>query len=329
MKKIGMILLINLCLLTLNSNNINKSNVLEFANWEDLLNTIDDVLEYALKPAINEEERNLFSKYPDFKDYLIQANISIPIKDNMIPQGITIYNNLYLITAYDSLGNVNSVCYVVTKYGKLLKTIDLKTKAHVGSIVYDEFNKLIWLPDINGSLNAYKVDDFLLNDEVSPIYVFDDIGEDLFNYLNNKENDIAYLDVNNNNLYIGSFSINKEGLVKEYKINDNNLEYISKFKVPEKVQSIAFINDDKINYMLLGRSYGRNNDSYLEIYKKEDNKIIKVKTLTLPPMLEQISIDDNKLYAIFESNAVKYQESKSKVKDICIFDLNKILEQLL
>ena len=247
----------------------------------------------------------------------------------MIPQGITIYNNLYLITAYDSLGNVNSVCYVVTKYGKLLKTIDLKTKAHVGSIVYDEFNKLIWLPDINGSLNAYKVDDFLLNDEVSPIYVFNDIGEDLFNYLNNKENDIAYLDVNNNNLYVGSFSINKEGLVKEYKINDNNLEYISKFKVPEKVQSIAFINDDKINYMLLSRSYGRNNDSYLEIYKKEDNKIIKVKTLTLPPMLEQISIDDNKLYAIFESNAVKYQESKSKVKDICIFDLNKILEQLL
>ena len=326
MKKIAFILLINLFLLTIISRDMNKNNVDYFSNWKYLLNTIDEVLEYTKKDSLNEEEKNLFSKYPDFKKYLIRANIPIPIKDNMIPQGITVYKNLLLITAYDSLVEKVSVCYVLTKYGKLVKTIDLKTKAHVGSIVYDNLNKLIWLPDINGSLKAYRIDDFLLNDKILPIYTFEEVGNNLPNYVNKEENEIAFLDVNDNNIYLGSFNLNSKGLVKQYQFSNNNLIHDNNFSIPSKVQSISIVKKDNINYMLLSRSYGRNNDSYLEIYTMNNNKNIKIKTLVMPPMLEQITIDNDKLYAIFESNALKYIESKYTVKDICVFDLNKILE---
>ena len=89
--------------------NDNSDKILEF------LKIIDDVLEYSKKNRINEQELSLFSNYADLKKYLVKANIDIPIYDSMIPQGITIYQNLYLITAYDSLNTLNSVCYVVSK----------------------------------------------------------------------------------------------------------------------------------------------------------------------------------------------------------------------
>ena len=297
----------------------------------DFLKTVDDVFEYSLKNSINEEEKALFNKYPDFKNNIFKANIEIPIIENMTPQGITVIDNYYLITAYDNTNKNTSVCYVLTKYGKFVTMIDLQNKSHGGSIAYDALHNLIWIPDNNGILNVYDVKSFM-NNETTPLYQYSNLSDNLLNYQNNKENEIAYLTIDDEYLYLGSFSLTSNGLVKKYSFNiiDGEITFtlVQEFSVPSKTQGIAFIKKDDEKYMLLSRSYGRNNPSLLEIYqydKENDNYNKYLKSLVLPPMLEQISIANNKLLAIFESNALKYSECKDKINDIIVFDLNKIL----
>lgn len=203
--------------------------------------------------------------------------------------------------------------------------------SHVGSISYDKINNLIWIPDTNGVLRAYNVNNFLNDDYVIPLYTFNNVSDGLINYQNKKENEIAFLTIYDNYIYLGSFGYNTKGLVKKYYINNTKkikLELVNEFKIPSKVQGLTLFEKDNDLYMLLSRSYGRNRDSYIEVYKYSDdvkdyNKSIK--TITLPPMIEQITLENNKLYAIFESNALKYIECENKIDDIIIFDINKIL----
>ena len=304
----------------------NNSNQLK-----DFLKTIDDVLEYSLKNNINEEVKNLFDKYPDFKNILLKANIRVPIIENMIPQGIEVVDNYYLITAYDCTNKNNSICYILTKYGKLVTIIDLKNKSHVGSIEYDALNNLIFIPDLDGILNVYDKKLFM-NNKVTPLYQYSNLSENLINYQNKKENEIAYLTINEGYLYLGSFSLTSNGLVKKYSFNIDEEEItfalVQEFSVPSKTQGIAFTKKENEKYMILSRSYGRNNHSLLEIYqydKETDNYNKHLKSLVLPPMLEQISIVNDELLAIFESNALKYTQCVDKINDIIVFDLNKIL----
>ncbi|WP_129408175.1 hypothetical protein [Marinitoga lauensis] len=93
--------------------------------------------------------------------------------------------------------------------------------------------------------------------------------------------------------------------------------------IPDIVQDIEFLNDGRI---VLSRSYGRRNNSSLQIYSSILNKpghaIIQISGKTIPlwfldkkniekeiiilPMSEGITQKDNSLYILFESAATKY-----------------------
>lgn len=280
----------------------------------------------------------LASKYPDLLDSIIKSNINLPNLDNMIPQGITIMDKYFLITAYDKTGESNSKCYVLSLKGKLVNTVELDTNSHVGAIAYDSINNLIWIPENNGLLNAYDSKQFLKENKVTFKYQFDDVGDRLKNYENKLKNLIAYLCIKDNKIYIGSFDDTDKGLVKEYEIIKNKnkeieLTFVSEFKVPSKVQGIDFYTYNEETYLLLSCSYGRFNPSYIYIYKYDETKtdyatsITNKITLKLPPMLEQIIIKEDKLYTLFESYAKEYDNCIEKIGSICIFDLNKIIEK--
>ena len=279
------------------------------------------------KELINSKVQALFYLYPDFAYLLKEANLKIPIYENMIPQGITFINNHFLITAYDSQNKVNSQVYLVNKDGDVINTVTLNTKSHVGSIFYDKINQLIWLPGLN-NLEAYNPEDFFTKTTAVPKYIYNNVNNDLLDYQNKNLNTISYLTIYHNDLYVGSFGYLEKGLVKKYHITKNgnylSLVYNAEFSVPSKVQSLAFYEKDNQTYLFLTRSYGRNNPSYLEIYHFTNQLQEKIISYKLPSMLEQITLENNNIYAIFESNASKYIESKAKIEDICIFDLTKI-----
>ncbi len=304
-----------------------------FKIWSGIEKTDEETREKLSKDVIT-----LLDKYPDMATTIHKSNIKIPELEHMIPQGLTLTKEHIIITAYDKKGETNSKCFVLTKTGKLVNIVTLDNSSHVGAIAYDKENALFWIPENDGRLNAYNVDEFYTKQEVIPKYSFDYVGDKLKNYENKLKNLIAYLTIKDNKLYLGSFDDKEKGLVKVYEIikddlGEITLNHLKEFKVPPQVQGIEFYESKEETYMLLSCSYGRFNPSYLHIYKYEEeiqdygNSLIQRVTLKLPPMLEQTTKTQNHLYALFESKAKEYDNCLEKIGYICVFDLDKIFSR--
>lgn len=280
---------------------------------------------------INENIYALLEKYPVLKNFLIEANIKIPLMNKFIPQGITLMQNYFLITGYYESDNYSKV-YVLNNLGEIINTVELDMKSHVGGIAYDKVNDLIWLPDVDGILNVYKAENFLLNKKVKKLKSFNNVGKGLIDYLDKNKNLIAYVAMDGEYLYIGNFYKTKECLVKKYKVSFNHkvrLKYIDSFYLPKKVQGITFYERNNEKYLIVSSSFNRRTRSNIYIYKydekkKEYNSSI-IRQIELPPMAEQLDIKDDKLYIIFESSASKYPNAQDKVDRILVLDLNKML----
>lgn len=293
----------------------------------------DDMMVSNNGSYIDTSVSNIMSKYPDMNDMLVQANIKIPKYKDMIPQGLSIMNDVYLITAYDENKNNNSVCYVINKSGDVINIVDLNTKSHVGGIIYDDKNNLIWIPDNNGILNAYRSEEFLTKTKVTSKYAFDNISDGLVDFQNKNKNLIAFLTIKDNHLYIGNFSINESILVKEFDIISNDekisLKYIRNFNVPAKTQGMLFYKKDNKDYLIISNSYRRRSKSHIYVFEYDENNnnylVDNAKEITLPPLLEQITINNNRIYALFEAGAKRYENGIDRIEFICSLDLKKIL----
>lgn len=280
---------------------------------------------------INENIYALLEKYPVLKNFLIEANIKIPLMNKFIPQGITLMQNYFLITGYYESDNYSKV-YVLNNLGEIINTVELDMKSHVGGIAYDKVNDLIWLPDVDGILNVYKAENFLLNKKVKKLKSFNNVGKGLIDYQDKNKNLIAYVAMDGEYLYIGNFYKTKECLVKKYKVSFDHkvrLEYIDSFYLPKKVQGITFYERNNEKYLIVSSSFNRRTRSNIYIYKydekkKEYNSSI-IRQIELPPMAEQLDIKDDKLYIIFESSASKYPNAQDKVDRTLVLDLNKML----
>lgn len=314
-----------------NSNNAEQTesseNVNSDASEEGPMD--EEELNYDL---INDSVLNLLDKYPDFKKVLKAANMEIPLMNKFIPQGITLMEDDILITGYYANGK-KSKCYVLNKDGEIINTVELDTNSHVGGIAYDDKNKLIWLPDNNGVLNAYNSEDFITKDKVKAMYKFDNVSDELVDFENKNKKLIAFLTIDEDYIYIGNFFKEKRSIVKKYKIIPNNnlisLEYINSFEVPAKTQSIAFFNKEEIKYIIFSNSYRRRSSSYIRVdaYREDldvyDGSKIEIE---LPPMLEQVAVNGNNLYLLFESSASKYPNAIDKLDRICLLDLKKLIK---
>lgn len=286
------------------------------------------------KPITNTEILPILANYADLRKNILSAKINVPLMDDLIPQGLVVIDDFILITGYyDS--KENSRCYVLNNKGEIINAVELDTNSHVGAIAYDKINDLIWIPDNAGILNAYVRKDFFTKKQVIAKYQFMGLSDELIDFKDIKSKHIAYLYVDNNYLYFGNFFVNNNCIVKKYQIvpsgNLIDLKYISSFNVPPKTQGITFLDNDNKKYMLLSKSYGRRNSSQLVIYNYDENVIdyngLELKTLELPPMLEQISIDKNFLYLLFESGASKYADCLEKMDVIPIIGINDILSK--
>ena len=58
------------------------------------------------------------------------------------------------------------------------------------------------------------------------------------------------------------------------------------------------------------------------------NRILPIKTISTLPMLEQIYVDDNKLLAVFESNAEKYKSKRNNTPDFIEISLDYIIDDI-
>lgn len=264
--------------------------------------------------------------YDEYYSYLKRKLFKLKFNDIEVPQGLCIIKDKVYITCY-KIDNTTSCVIEFDMNGNRLRTIDLKNRSHVGGISYDEKHNLVFICDTNGKVSSYNYNNFEKKNsyEVASIK-----GEKL---LEKNKLVCSYLTCYNGKLFVGSFNLRSNGFVKVFDIvrekDGIELKFLYDLKVPKKTQGITFYEINNKKYLFISRSYGRKNNSKLNIYEYIDDKreyLSKEKVITLPPMLEQITVFNNELVLLFESNAFKYRSTcKYVVEDLVSLDIKNIV----
>lgn len=249
----------------------------------------------------------------------------------MCPQGITFAKNYLLMTAYDLAGEENSVIYVMNKKtGKLLTTLILPTKAHVGGISYDGSN--IWVT------NGTKISTIPYSKIATAAAEGNPYTYLEFSAVCDLGVTASFTTFYDNMLWVGSYNELKETYLYSYTIEYEEEEpYLSQeysILLPTRVQGVAFT---KEGYLILSRSCQlykglRGYIRQLDVYRPDFSQEIEdgeieigdlINTVEMPSMNEEIAIDGSYLYVNFESAA--FDKASYRVDRICAFKLTSVL----
>lgn len=277
---------------------------------------------------------NITGEYETLDD-----EINFVPRDNYVPQGLTLFNEYVLVSSYDYNKNNNSIICVYDENGNLINECMLEHRSHVGGIAYDKKNDLLWVSTYDGYINAYDIYDVLEKDKIFARFKEINVGNNLPNYMYPWKNSVSYLGMHNDELLVGNFSLSNKGKIKRYYVekNDNKvtLKYLGYFKIPNMVQGVTFYNKDNQEYILFSRSFGRKRPSLLEIFRYDeeiddyDDSLLASSSLKLSPMTEQIVIENDRLYILYESNAVPYTTKQDLEFDsISVIDANSVVKKL-
>lgn len=266
------------------------------------------------------------NNYDLYNSYLKNIFFKLKFHDIEVPQGLCIINDKIYITCY-KIDNTTSSVLEFDMDGNRLRTIDLHNRSHVGGISYDEKHNLVFICDINGRVSSYSYSTF---EKKKTFEIANTKGEKL---LEKNKLVCSYLTCFDNKLFVGSFNLRSNGVVKVFDISREddgiNLNYLYDFKVPKRTQGITFYkNKDRI-YLFISRSYGRKNNSYINSYifsYDEREYLSKENSFVLPPMIEQITTFNNGLVLLFESSAFKYRDTcKYVIDELVSLDIDKII----
>lgn len=244
---------------------------------------------------------------------------------SMTPQGICIAKEYLLISAYCHTQAHNSVIFVLDKNtGTYRKTIILDGKYHAGGLAYDTERNRVWvalgssLPDTIAGFSLQEMETYSQNQPIS----FTSKCE-----IPELENG-SFITYDQGTLYVGQFKKNEKCPIYACKMDENHhLISQKELKLPQKVQGIVVYGDN----ILLSQSYGLTKSSLI-VHNYKDTVIqLDEETLArefiMPQKMQQIYIDDNDLYVIFESAAYAYRAQPfPKIDRVLRLRLPMILE---
>lgn len=267
----------------------------------------------------------------------------VAICTSMTPQGLCVVGKYLLISAYCYTKTHNSVIYVLNKdTQEFVKEVVLDGIPHTGGLAYDKEHQMIWVSTYrNGKASAscfsFKaLERYDLEEVKGPItYTYE---YDL--YTLERDSFMTYAD---GYLYVGYFSVKTNGVVQKFKIDKNgglatksgiSIGVRKKIALPEeikeipkKIQGIA-IYQDKI---LMTQSYGLTKSSLFvhndsdSMYRTDGNSTVN--KISMPQKVQQIYIDGNELYVLFESAAYAYRaQPLPKVDRVLKLKLSAVLE---
>lgn len=250
---------------------------------------------------------------------------------NMVPQSVCVVEDYLLIGAYCHTRKHYSVIYVLDKYtGAYVKTIVLPGRHHVGGIAYDKIHQRIWVSCYQKRAQANS---FTLSQLKAYNYRYArrPIGfteiEDL--YTIPRDSFMAYY---NGYLYIGYFQVSNDSILQKFKIAaDGSLKRVNSSRYQEhygaglpreiavpvnvsaissKVQGIVFTE----YRMYITESYGIMPSklakfSIIQDEEKNQNYTNEnaISIINMPQKLEQIAVDGEDMYMIYESASYSYR----------------------
>ena len=239
----------------------------------------------------------------------------------------------------------NSVIYLLTVDGTYITTLVYNRACHMGGVTYD--GKYVWIAEGESGVSAISKANILRAAEVATkkkakSIKLPGINKVSTNKLNTSASYCTYFD---NKVWIGTFDKDSPSHIYGYAVNYSRgtpvLTPVRYIKAPKKTQGICFYKDNSNVYLAAATSFGRNKNSKIYCYHLKDyhnpterfNGVLQIiredpyKTITFPPMIEQINLNGVFLYAIFESGARPYVDKSDGGDDTdypigyyCIFD---------
>ncbi|MCR4717409.1 MAG: hypothetical protein K5656_09520 [Lachnospiraceae bacterium] len=283
---------------------------------------------------------------------------------SMVPQSVCIAEDYLLIGAYCKTGQHYSVIYVLDKESyEYIKTVILPARYHVGGLAYDRVNKRLWLSchkDVAqaNSISYYKLLMYDYDRYKAPV-TFDSINN-LYTIPRN-----SFLAYYNSRLYIGYFQKKDESVLQTFEIDNktgelvkhNSSRYQQSYggKLPRNI--VTPINVATIGSKVQGITFSKYRMFVTESYGVTESRLATFSILTddverqrytndeaisvieLPQKLEQITVDGEDMYSIYESAAYAYRYYsfpsidrviKMKVDDVLRHGVDKdIFEQII
>lgn len=247
---------------------------------------------------------------------------------SMTPQGLAVTEEYVLISSYCHAGKHNSVIYVIDKEShSFIKEIVLPGKPHVGGLAYDERHQMLWYSSNEGgiaqaisismdTIRAYDYDN-------GPVPIVTEQTCSLYGIVRD-----SFMTFYDGSLYVGCFDRKSNNVIARYRVDakgelmtDMQMGLGMEMAVPadystisRRAQGMAFYHDK----LLLSHSWGILPSS-LVIYTQSNDRLYvnenSAKRYRLPERLEQICVEGDDLYVLFESAAYPYRMTSTLIVD--------------
>ncbi len=249
---------------------------------------------------------------------------------NQCLQGLCFTDEYVLITS-DSVeyGCFGELIIFDRNTGEYLVTLAMDEQSHLGGVAWD--GKNIWI--CNSSNNtierlSYRFVKKIASKKYGRVMNVTNLME-VYEVVN-LPSGITYAE---DCLWIVSHDIWGNTHMVSYAFDEaeNELQALSSYNIPSKVQGIAF---DDSGRVYLSMSYGRRRSSYIRKYESIDTMSRNVENYTMliemPPCSEEIVYSNGYLYVLFESAGEKYLNGTDGLgKSICPIDKILIIDLTL
>lgn len=261
---------------------------------------------------------------------LVSEGTTQAICSSMTPQGMALTDKYLFISAYCHTGKHNSVIYMINRETHhLIKEIVLPGKPHAGGLAYDKEHDILWYSSNEGGLaqaisitmrdlEIYDYEDGYRPVVVNQICTLYGIVRD------------SFMTFYEGCLYVGCFTKYTDSVIARYAVDeegrlvntmDETLGMEFEMAVPldystisEQAQGMAFYD----NKLLISHSFGIL-PSRIVLYEKSDERLYinenSKKSYRLPERIEQIVVDGDDLYILFESAAYAYRALSVNIVD--------------
>lgn len=289
----------------------------------------------------------------DMNDFTADGFDMPGLDSGFVPQGLC-YNEaygVYLISGYTDDGN--SRIYIVNKSDNQTKEIILRDfTAHAGGIA--SHGDSVW---ISSGGNAEK-GGYLYRFDMQTILSADNSDE--LGYDSKFQTIVkgSFLGCSDDMIWVGEFytpdggyEVNPSHALGKnhawacgYRIGEESLELTAILSVPDEVQGITVMPDNSVAFSI---SYGRYNDSKLEIFPSYTNlesstvsvdgkdvplyncqKADRVAKIEMPALMQGIEYVNGDVCVIYESGAQKYSQAKQVIRTAHIIDYDALLKEI-
>ena len=323
---------------------------------------------------------SILNNYPDLlnsrgTEISLQEILSLQVGeetcDTMVPQGLAFKDGLILVTAYDGINGYksdlllhsyrkeyrekldsekehephNSVIIVLDQESKkILTTIELSDKNHVGGIAVDDENVYIAKSgdEVISVISLEKIKEAAKNGKEKGIKQAK-IDYDYHMYCGCDSSFVSLRETEDgkNQLLVGTWiPFPSMSVIRVFDFGENNdLVLNQKFSINSSCNGATFVRREDKEYLIVACSMGRSFDSQLFVYEVETNdqgKIdLKMKSQSdLPPMVEEVAEYENqdgrRMIAInSEAFSTRYEIGRNKIisNGIIVSDLDKLLDR--